>query len=257
MRMLDGNYCWAVNTMAMDNLVNGRTRQRIVVGISGATGIIYGVRALQMLRELGIETHLVVSRAGEMTREYETALSRSDLHALADVVHPIADVGASIASGSYRTLGMLIAPCSVRTLAEIASGVTTTLLTRAADVALKERRRVVLMVREAPLHAGHIRNMLAVTESGGIIHPPVPAFYTKPTTIEHIVDHSVARALDCFGLAVPSLPRWGENPSPSAGNDEAERAQASVPVGSAPLRYARLCGRRRLAVRTRDGETCA
>jgi 4-hydroxy-3-polyprenylbenzoate decarboxylase len=223
-----------LNAMAMENLVSEWARPRIVVGISGATGIIYGIRALQMLRELGIETHLVVSRAGEMTREYETALSRSDLHALADVVHPIANVGASIASGSYRTLGMLIAPCSVRTLAEIATGVTTTLLTRAADVALKERRRVVLMVREAPLHAGHIRNMLAVTESGGIIHPPVPAFYTKPTSIEDIVDHSVARALDCFGLEVPSLPRWGENPSPSTGNDEAERARASVPVRSAP-----------------------
>jgi flavin prenyltransferase len=143
-----------------------------------------------MLRELDVETHLVVSRAGEMTREYETKLSRSDLHALADIVHPLADVGASIASGSFRTLGVLIAPCSMRTLAEIASGVTTTLLTRAADVALKERRRLVLMTREAPLHAGHLRNMLSVTESGGIIHPPVPA-------------------LDCFGLDVPSLPRWG------------------------------------------------
>ena len=200
-----------------------RQRQRIVVGISGATGIIYGIRALQVLRELDIETHLVVSRAGEMTREHETALSRSDLHALADVVHPLADVGASIASGSYRTLGMLIAPCSVRTLAELASGVTTTLLTRAADVALKERRRLVLMVREAPLHAVHIRNMLTVTESGGIIHPPVPAFYTKPRAIGDIVDHSVARALDCFGLEVRSLPRWGESP-PDSPDDEAEPA---------------------------------
>jgi len=191
----------------MDDLMSTPTRQRprIVVGISGATGIIYGVRALQMLRELDVETHLVVSRAGEMTREYETKLSRSDLHALADIVHPLANVGASIASGSFRTLGMLTAPCSMRTLAEIASGLTTTLLTRAADVAPKERRRP----REAPLHAGHLRNMLSVTESGGIIHPPVPAFYTKPQSIEDIVDHSVARALDSFGLDVPSLPRWG------------------------------------------------
>ena len=208
----------------MDKLVNEgkRRRQRIVVGISGATGIIYGIRALQMLRELGIETHLVVSRAGEMTREYETPLSRGDLHGLADVVHPLADVGASIASGSYRTLGMLIAPCSGRTLAELASGVTSTLLTRAADVALKERRCLVMMVREAPLHAVHIRNMLTVTESGGIIHPPVPAFYAKPQCIADIVDHSVARALDCFGLDVRSLRRWGESPPDLPDNDDAE-----------------------------------
>jgi 4-hydroxy-3-polyprenylbenzoate decarboxylase len=192
-------------SIAMDKLVNEgkRRRQRIVVGISGATGIIYGIRALQMLRELGIETHLVISRAGEMTREYETPLSRSDLHGLADVVHPLADVGASIASGSYRTLGMLIAPCSVRTLAELASGVTTTLLT------------------------------LTVTESGGIIHPPVPAFYTKPRSIGDIVDHSVARALDCFGLDVGSVSRWGEIPPDLPDNDEVEPA-----VGGEPNVYA-------------------
>jgi 4-hydroxy-3-polyprenylbenzoate decarboxylase len=215
----------------MDKLVNEgkRRRQRIVVGISGATGIIYGIRALQMLRELGIETHLVVSRAGEMTREYETPLSRSDLNGLADVVHPLADVGASIASGSYRTLGMLIAPCSVRTLAELASGVTTTLLTRAADVALKERRCLVMMVREAPLHGIHLRNMLTVTESGGIIHPPVPAFYTKPRSIGDIVDHSVARALDCFGLDVGSVSRWGEISPDLPDNDEVEPAVVGEP----------------------------
>jgi 4-hydroxy-3-polyprenylbenzoate decarboxylase len=215
----------------MDKLVNERKRgrQRIVVGISGATGIIYGIRALQMLRELGIETHLVVSRAGQMTREYETPLSRSDLDGLADVVHPVADVGASIASGSYRTLGMLIAPCSVRTLAELASGVTSTLLTRAADVALKERRCLVMMVREAPLHGIHIRNMLAVTENGGIIHPPVPAFYTKPRCIGDIVDHSVARALDCFGLNVRSLRRWGDSPPDFPESDEAEPAVVGEP----------------------------
>src|SRR6202048_3898194 len=206
-----------------------RQRQRIVVGISGATGILYGIRALQVLRELATETHLVGSRAGEMTREHETALSRSDLHALADVVHPLADVGASIASGSYRTLGMLIAPCSVRTLAELASGVTTTLLTRAADVALKERRRLVLMVREAPLHAVHIRNMLTVTENGRIIQPPVPHFYTKPKSIGDIVDHSVARALDCFGLDVRSISRWGESPPDLPDNDPAEPAIAGAP----------------------------
>ena len=215
----------------MDKFVNEgkRRRQRVVVGISGATGIIYGIRALQMLRELGIETHLVVSRAGEMTREYETPLSRSDLHGLADVVHPAADVGASIASGSYRTLGMLIAPCSVRTLAELASGVTTTLLTRAADVAMKERRCLVMMVREAPLHGIHLRNMLTVTESGGIIYPPVPAFYTKPRSIGDIVDHSVARALDCFGLDVGSVSRWGEIPPDFPDNDEVEPAVVGEP----------------------------
>lgn len=187
------------------------TRKRIIVGISGATGIRYGVRALEMLRALEIETHLVVSRAGELTREYETELERSDLHTLADVVHPIADVGASISSGSFNTLGMLVAPCSVRTLAEIASGVTTSLLTRAADVALKERRKLVLMVRETPLHLGHLRNMVAATEMGAIIAPPVPAFYTRPQNIDDLVDHSVGRALDLFGLELPQLERWGED----------------------------------------------
>lgn len=187
--------------------------RRLIVGITGATGIIYGIRALQVLRDLAIETHLVVSRAGEMTRAYETKVSREELHALAAHVHPINDVGASIASGSFRTMGMLIAPCSVRTLAEVATGVTTTLLTRAADVALKERRPLVMMVREAPLHAGHIRNMLGATELGAIIYPPVPAFYTEPQTIADIVDQTLGRALDCFGIEMPGLPRWGEPPT--------------------------------------------
>lgn len=191
--------------------------RRLIVGITGATGIIYGIRALQVLRELGIETHLVVSRAGHMTRAYETKVSRKELHALADHVYPVSDVGAPIASGSFRTLGMLIAPCSVRTLAEVATGVTTTLLTRAADVVLKERRRLVLMLREAPLHAGHIRNMLSATEMGAIIYPPVPAFYTGPETIGDIVDHSLGRALDCFSIDMPDMPRWGE-PREAAGD---------------------------------------
>lgn len=186
-------------------------RKRIIVGISGATGIRYGIRALQVLRAIDVETHLVISRAGELTREYETDLDRHALHALADVVHPISDVGASISSGSFETIGMLVAPCSVRTLAEVATGVTTSLLTRAADVVLKERRRLVLMVRETPLHLGHIRNMLAATESGAVIMPPVPAFYTRPQTIDELVDHSVGRALDVFGLSMPGLPRWGED----------------------------------------------
>lgn len=186
------------------------TRQRLIVGITGASGIVYGIRALQILREFGIETHLVVSRAGEMTRAHETKISRDELHALADHVHPVNDVGASIASGSFRTMGMLIAPCSVRTLAEVATGVTTTLLSRAADVVLKERRRLVMMVREAPLHAGHIRNMLTATEMGAVIHPPVPAFYAGPKTIEDIVDHCLGRALDCLGIEMPGVPRWGD-----------------------------------------------
>jgi len=186
-------------------------RQRIIVGITGATGIVYGLRALQLLRELDIETHLVVSRAGELTRAHETGLSRQELIAMADVVHPIDDVAAAISSGSFETLGMLIAPCSVRSLAEIANGVTTTLLTRAADVVLKERRRLVLLVRETPLHAGHLRNMLAVTEFGAVVMPPVPAFYIKPRSIADLVDHTVGRALDAFGLRMPALLRWGED----------------------------------------------
>lgn len=190
--------------------------RHLIVGITGATGIVYGIRALQVLRDLGIETHLVISRAGEMTRAYETLVSRDELHALADYVYPINDVGASIASGSFHTMGMLIAPCSVRTLAEVATGVTTTLLTRAADVVLKERRKLVLMVREAPLHAGHIRNMLSVTEMGGIIHPPVPAFYSAPETIADIVDHSLGRAFDLFDIEMPDTPRWSGPPHAKA-----------------------------------------
>jgi 4-hydroxy-3-polyprenylbenzoate decarboxylase len=185
-------------------------RRRLIVGITGATGTIYGVRALELLRELDIETHLVVSRAGDMARAYETDLSAQQLRALASVHYAIGDVAAAISSGSYVTLGMLIAPCSMRSLAEIATGVTTTLLTRAADVVLKERRRLVLLVRETPLSLIHIRNMQTVTESGGIIAPPVPAFYTKPRTIDEMVDQTVGRALDLFGLEAPGLRRWRE-----------------------------------------------
>jgi len=200
--------------------------RRMIVGITGATGILYGIRALEILRELRIETHLVVSRAGEMTRAHETDMSREALRALADHWHPINDVGASIASGSFRTMGMLVAPCSVRSLAEIATGVTTTLLTRAADVVLKERRTLVLMVREAPLHAGHLRNMLAATELGAVVHPPVPAFYTRPKTITDLVDHTLGRALDSFGLEMPNVPRWGEPEAEQA----AARSARPVPI---------------------------
>jgi 4-hydroxy-3-polyprenylbenzoate decarboxylase len=184
-------------------------RRRIIVGISGATGIVYGVRALDLLRTVDVETHLVVTKPGEMTRATETDLSLETLRSRADVVYQIGDMGASISSGSFRTMGMIIAPCTVRTLAEIATGVTTNLLTRAADVTLKERRRLVLMVRETPLTTVHLRNMLAVTEAGAIVAPPVPAFYTAPRTIDDIVTQSVARVLDLFDLDVGAA-RWGD-----------------------------------------------
>ena len=189
--------------------LNGR--KRLIVGVTGATGFIYAERTLRLLREMEVETHLVMSRAAELTREYESSLSREAVHALADHVHPIADVGASIASGSFRTLGMLVVPCSMRTVGEIASGVTTTLLTRAADVVLKERRRLVLMVRETPLHLGHLRTMAALTEMGAIILPPVPAFYAEPRSLSDLVDQMVGRALDLFGYNWPDMKRWGED----------------------------------------------
>ena len=183
-------------------------KRRIILGVSGATGFAYAVKALELLRELDVEIHMVLSGAAERTRREETDLSDEDIHELADVVYPNADIGAAIASGSFQNIGMLVAPCSMRTLAVVASGATDNLLTRAADVALKERRRVVLMARETPLHLGHLRNMTAVTEMGGIIYPPVPAFYQLPQSLDAMVTHTVARALDLFGLNVKSLPRW-------------------------------------------------
>lgn len=181
---------------------------RIIVGISGASGAIYGVRALELLRKMNIETHLIMTRSAALTLHQEMDLRPADVAEKATVVHNVNDVGASISSGSFVTDGMLIAPCSIRTLAEITTGVTSTLLTRAADVILKERRRLVLMLRETPLHAGHLRNMLAVTEAGAIIAPPVPAFYTRPETLDDIVDHSVGRALDLFGVDTKTVRRW-------------------------------------------------
>ena len=180
----------------------------MIVGVSGATGIVFGVRLLQLLRKLEIETHLVVSGAAEMTREYETDLSAADLRALASVTHKIGDVGASIASGSFRTLGMIIAPCSARTVADIAYGTTGNLLTRAADVVLKERRRLVLLARESPLSLVHLRAMVAATEAGAIVMPPVPAFYTRPKSLDEVVDHVVGRALDLFDLDAGVVTRW-------------------------------------------------
>ncbi len=184
--------------------------KRIVVGISGATGIVYGTRLLEALRAIRVETHLVTNRAGELTRAYETSLSGRELREKADVTYGINDVGAAIASGSFRTLGMIVAPCSMRTLAEVATGVTTSLLTRAADVCLKERRRLVLLAREAPLTSVHLRNMLTATEAGAIVFPPVPAFYTKPATLDDMVDHTVGRVLDLFDLESNLVRRWGE-----------------------------------------------
>ncbi len=183
---------------------------RLVVGISGATGIAYGIRALELARKAGVQTHLVVTPAGQQTRAYETELSAKDLAAMADVVYRPADIGAAIASGSFRTAGMLVAPCSIRTLSAVAYGNGDNLLTRAADVTLKERRRLVLMVRETPLTLGHLRAMTAVTEMGGIVMPPVPAFYLHPDSVDAVVDHSVGRALDLLGIELPDLPRWGE-----------------------------------------------
>lgn len=188
--------------------------RRVVVGISGASGVIYGVRALDALRELEVETHLVVSRAAALTLSQETDLSLAELNAKADVVHRVGDVGASIASGSFRTLGMIIAPCSVRTMAEIATGVTSSLLTRAADVTLKERRPLVLMVRETPLHLGHLRTMTSLAEMGAVIAPPLPAFYAKPKSVEDMVDQSVGRALDALGLDWGAVRRWGDDIDP-------------------------------------------
>ena len=185
--------------------------RRLIVGISGASGAVYGVRLLELLRGTGIETHLVVTRAADVTRGHELELSDRELRALATVHHPVTDVGAAIASGSFRTMGMIVAPCSVRTLSEIATGATGNLLTRAADVVLKERRRLVLLFRETPLHLGHIRNMLAATEAGAIVMPPVPAFYGRPASLDAVVTATVCRALDLFDVDVGRLARWGED----------------------------------------------
>ena len=183
--------------------------QRVVVGISGASGVIYGVRALEMLSELGVESHLVLSKSAELTIHYELDRSVAEVKELASEVHSVRNVGASIASGSFKSLGMLIAPCSIRTLGEITSGVTSSLLTRSADVALKERRRLILMVRETPFHLGHLQNMVTATQMGAVIAPPLPAFYANPKTIDDIVNHSVGRVLDLFGMDAGLVKRWG------------------------------------------------
>lgn len=182
--------------------------QRLIVGISGASGAIFGVRLLQLLQPTPIETHLVMSRSARLSLTQETDLKPADVVAMADVVHQAENIGASIASGSFKTLGMVIAPCSMRSLSEITTGVTSSLLTRAADVVLKERRRLVLMVRETPLHLGHLRSMTAVTEMGAIVYPPVPAFYARPESLAQMVDQTLGRVLDLFDIDVDMVRRW-------------------------------------------------
>jgi 4-hydroxy-3-polyprenylbenzoate decarboxylase len=184
------------------------TPRRLIVGISGASGAIYGIRMLELLRETGIETHLVISRSAEMTLAYETDFTTKDVRALASVNHPNADIGATISSGSFRTMGMVVAPCSIKTMSEIATGVTSTLLSRAADVVLKERRRLVLAVRETPLHAGHLRTMTQLADMGAIIAPIMPAFYNRPKTVDDIINHTVGRLLDLFGIDTAVVKRW-------------------------------------------------
>ncbi|WP_339047332.1 UbiX family flavin prenyltransferase [Candidatus Mesenet endosymbiont of Phosphuga atrata] len=182
--------------------------KRIVIGISGASGIIYGIRFLEVLKETDYETHLVVSNSAKLTLAHETPLRFEDLTSLASKTYSIDEVGAKIASGSFKTIGMVIAPCSVNTMSEIASCITSNLLSRAADVAIKEKRKLVLMIRESPLHLGHLRNMVSLTEMGAIIAPPVPAFYTIPKSIDDIVNHSVGKILDLFDIKHSLCNEW-------------------------------------------------
>lgn len=193
--------------------------RRLIVGISGASGAIYGVRILQLLRTAGIESHLVISKSAEVTIAHELELSLREIKSLADHAYAGHDIAAAISSGSFQTMGMVVAPCSVRSMSEIATGVTTGLLTRAADVVLKERRRLVLMIRETPLHLGHLRSMTQLAEMGAIIAPPVPAFYSRPASIEALIDHSVGRVLDLFDLDLGVLKRWGEPADRSISGD--------------------------------------
>lgn len=184
--------------------------KKLIVGITGASGIPYGVEVLRQVASLGLEVHLILSSAAVRTLKAETDVSIKDVEALASVVHSNKDIGASIASGSFQTLGMIVAPCSIKTMSEIRSGITGSLISRAADVILKERRRLVLMVRETPFHTGHLRSMTALSEMGAVIVPPVPAFYTRPQTIEDIVSQSVARTLELFGIEGLPVQRWGD-----------------------------------------------
>jgi flavin prenyltransferase len=187
---------------------NTTTPKRLIIGISGASGIIYGIRALELLKNTEIETHLVMSKSAEMTLAYETDVKPTALRAMASTYYPVSDIGASISSGSYPTMGMLIAPCSIRTMSEISNGMTSSLLTRAADVVLKERRRLVLAIRETPLHVGHLRTMTQLAEMGAVVAPIVPAFYNRPQSVDDIVNHTIGRLLDLFGIDVGIVKRW-------------------------------------------------
>jgi 4-hydroxy-3-polyprenylbenzoate decarboxylase len=190
-----------------------KTPRRLIVGISGASGTIYGVRILELLKKTDIETHLVMSKSAEMTMAYETDFKPKDVKALATVAHPAADIGASISSGSFATMGMIIAPCSIKTMSEIATGVTSSLVSRAADVVLKEKRRLVLAVRETPLHVGHLRTMTTLAEIGAIVAPIVPAFYNKPQSVDDIINHTVGRLLDLFDIETKTVKRWKGGPA--------------------------------------------
>ncbi len=188
--------------------MTSKNAKRLIVGISGASGVIYGVRMLEVLREAGVETHLVMSKSAELTLVYETNFKPKDVRALASHFHAASDIGASISSGSFPTMGMVVVPCSVRSMSEIACGVTSSLLSRAADVVLKERRRLVLAFRETPIHAGHLKTMTTLTEMGAIIAPIVPAFYNRPETLDDIINHTVGRLLDLFGIETKLVKRW-------------------------------------------------
>jgi 4-hydroxy-3-polyprenylbenzoate decarboxylase len=188
--------------------MSSSTARRLVVGITGASGVAYGIRALEVLEQAGVETHLVLSKAAELTMTYETDFKPADVRAKASVWYAAGDIGAAVSSGSFRTMGMLIVPCSVRTMSEIATGVTGTLMSRAADVVLKERRRLVLGVRETPLHSGHLRTLLQLSDMGAVVSPLVPAFYSRPRTIDDIVDHTVGRLLDLFEIETDIVKRW-------------------------------------------------
>jgi 4-hydroxy-3-polyprenylbenzoate decarboxylase len=190
-----------------------KTPRRLVIGISGASGTIYGIRMLELLRKMDIETHLVMSKSAEMTLVYETDYKPKDIKALASVNHPMADIGASISSGSFATMGMIVVPCSIRTMSEIATGVTSSLMSRAADVVLKEKRRLVLAVRETPLHGGHLRTLTTLSDIGAVIAPIVPAFYNKPKTVDDIINHTVGRLLDLFGIETKLVKRWQGGPA--------------------------------------------
>ena len=187
---------------------NSKQRLPLVVGISGASGALYGVRLLELLKVCGIETHLIISRAAQTTLTYETDLKVAQVERLATVVHSYSDIGAACSSGSFKTMGMIVAPCSIKTMSEIATGSTGNLIARSADVALKERRRVVLLLRETPLHIGHIRTMAAVTEAGAIVYPPVPAFYAQPKSLADMIDHTLGRVLDLFDIEIGKVRRW-------------------------------------------------